>query len=192
MVAFFFSTPLHSAQSVWTSLPAWHGDIEAPADRSARLQRIDLAVTRAVKVATCDGGRIEGCKKEWRYAAADLQWLLIAQAFFETRLAVHVHEDRCRVKIGECDSGRAKSLWQIQATPLVPVQEWKTLGGADQASTDAAAIAAMRVLSRNYNRCRSIAGAISGYATGHTCNWKPAQVRARWIRRKRKLYSPRL
>jgi hypothetical protein len=178
---------------VWEKLKAWHGDVETKEDRHARLTMVDISIDRAVERATCDKDE-KNCKPLWKGNKEDLRWILIGQSYFETHFAKHVHADECRVKLGECDGGNAKSLWQIQKTSnaLPEVGWWDTIGGIDQASTDRAAWAATRILSRTYNRCKSISGAISMYATGRTCFWEDGPKRARWISRARARYSPRM
>src|SRR5690606_28088831 len=105
-------------------------------------------------------------------------------AFFETRLALHVHAGACRVEIGECDSGRAISLWQLQSGYHLPVERWRTLSGTDLESTRDAAIEASRALARGRNYCNgSIEGAVASYATGKSCHWKGAASRIKFVRR---------
>ena len=185
-----------SRATVWEKMAPWHGDVETKEERLARLKVIDIAIDRAVEQATCDK-KDKGCKPQWRGAKEDLRWLLIGQAYFETHLAQHVHEDKCRAKLGECDSGKAKSLWQIQKASNALLQQdgpdwWESIGGVDQAATDKAAWAATVILSRTYNRCRSISGAISMYATGKTCFWEEGRKRAIWIGKARAHYAPRI
>ncbi len=187
------------------SFPAWHGDKEGEDDRKARLAVIAQAIDEAVALATCrkiveeeppkreqrphqaaEGGpkkdEHEGCRLLWRYDPRELGFLLLSQAFFETRLALHVHEGNCRVEIGECDGGRAIGLWQLQAGYHLPVEKWETLAGTDLESTRAAALEAARILGRGRNYCGSMEGAIASYATGSRCSWKHSDMRARYTR----------
>lgn len=122
------------------------------------------------------------CTRMWSGDPRVLGFLLLAQAYFETHLARHVHEGKCRAHIGECDSGRAISLWQLQAGPHLPKAEWETLGGSDLGATRLAALEATRALSRGANYCGTLRGAIGLYATGQTCNWKPAVRREAFVR----------
>ncbi len=122
------------------------------------------------------------CRPIWRGDRAELAFLLLAQAYFETRLALHVHQGRCRSHLGECDSGRAIGLWQLQAGGHLPKERWSTLAGTDLAATTRAAWEAARALSRGRNYCGSLTGAVSLYATGRTCRWVPAAKRADYVR----------
>ena len=115
-----------------------------------------------------------------------LAFMLLGQAFLETRLALHVHQGKCRK--GECDSGKAISLWQLQYGPHLSKEEWATFAGTDVDATRRAALEASRALSRGYNYCRSIPGAISLYATGRHCTWEPALKRAYFIQKLLKRY----
>ncbi len=119
------------------------------------------------------------CKRIWAGTQRELGFLLLAQAFFETRLALHVHEGNCRKEIGECDSGRAVSLWQLHAGYHLPVERWRELSGTDLESTRDAALEAARALGRSRNLCGTTEGAVANYATGRGCVWKPAEERVR-------------
>lgn len=196
-----------------TTLTPWYGDVETEQERRERLETIAVAIAEAVEVATCskteksegkgrakpaaDGKRREAkaarnksekdepaeCRRLWQGDPRVLAFMLLGQAYFETRLALHVHEGRCRTKLGECDTGRAISLWQLQAGHHLPKEKWKTLSGTDLASTRLAALEAAKIVSRSHNFCGSMSGAISLYATGKSCHWAPSQQRARFIRR---------
>ncbi len=120
------------------------------------------------------------CKRIWAGTQRDLGFLLLAQAFFETRLALHVHQGNCRKEIGECDSGRAISLWQLHAGYRLPVERWRELSGTDLDSTRAAALEAARALGRSFNMCGTTEGAVANYATGRGCVWKPAEERLKF------------
>jgi hypothetical protein len=168
----------------------WHGDVEEPEARTERLALIAQAISEAVDIATCSARETESskgststCQRLWNGDPRELGFLLLAQAYFETRLAKHVHEGNCRAHIGECDSGRAISLWQLQWGPHLAKDEWEKLGDSSLQATRSAALVAARSLGRSYNYCRSLPGAISLYATGQTCNWRPAAKRAAFVRR---------
>ncbi len=119
------------------------------------------------------------CKRIWAGTQRELGFLLLAQAFFETRLALHVHEGNCRKEIGECDSGRAVSLWQLHAGYHLPVERWRELSGTDLESTRDAALEAARARGRSRKFCGTTEGAVANYATGRGCVWKPAEERVR-------------
>lgn len=171
------------------SFPSWYGDLESTEDRVSRLAMIALAIDDASLAAVC--GRPEdksvredapSCIKLWQGDQQELAFLLLTQAFFETRLALHVHQGNCRSHLGECDSGRATSLWQLQAGGHLPEEHWAKLAGTTLESTTLAAREATRALGRGLNYCGSVEGAVSLYATGRTCNWSPAAKRVRFMK----------
>lgn len=123
------------------------------------------------------------CTPLWHGSARSLAFLLLAQAYFETRLAAHIHQGNCRIRLGECDGGKAASLWQLQHGPHLSKERWQRLQGDDLAATSLAAYEAARVLSRGRNHCGSQVGAVSLYATGSTCSWEPAKKRVAFSRR---------
>lgn len=130
-------------------LPAHVTDLDEPeADRLARLSLIADAID----------------------AATDDQLVraaLVVLAWHETRLARYVHEERCSDGprgARECDSGRARGLWQIHDAP-----EWSVPD-----SIEAQAALAARLWRGYRHRCRidsrdDIAGAFVGYGTGGKC-----------------------
>jgi hypothetical protein len=137
----------------------------------------DSGASDGAKPARPESGR---CKRIWAGTQRELGFLLLAQAFFETRLALHVHQGNCRKEIGECDSGRAISLWQLHAGYRLPVERWRELSGTDLESTRDAALEAARALARSYNFCGTTEGAVANYATGRGCIWKPAEERLKF------------
>lgn len=159
-------------------------DEKAPAAATAKPAESPLTASKASPEGA-EGERAgsdssgKPCKKIWSGTQRELGFLLLAQAFFETRLALHVHEGNCRKEIGECDSGRAVSLWQLHAGYRLPVERWRTLAGTDLESTRDAAVEAARALSRSKNFCGTTEGAVANYATGKGCVWKPAEERVR-------------
>lgn len=129
------------------------------------------------------------CSPVWYGSPKDLAFLLLTQAYFETRLAAHIHAGACRVKLGECDGGKAASLWQLHHGRQLSKERWKKLSGTSFPPTARAAYEAARALGRGRNHCRSMAGAISLYATGKTCSWAPAQQRLKFSARLSEKYS---
>jgi hypothetical protein len=184
------------------SFTPWHGDAESEAERAARLTTIAEAIHIAAQNAVCaqdapalpplgdeppEASAPEGgpppCVRLWNGDARQLAFLLLTQAYFETHLAQHVHEGNCRVHLGECDGGRATSLWQLHYGPHLAKERWEKLAGTDLAATAHSAYEASRALSRGRNHCGSVVGAISLYATGRSCSWEPAEQRATFLER---------
>jgi hypothetical protein len=162
-------TKLEAAQSV--------DDVSKSAQPLGESAKVDGAVDAAP--APSASAKTKPCKRIWAGTQRELGFLLLAQAFFETRLALHVHEGNCRKEIGECDSGRAVSLWQLHAGYHLPVERWRELSGTDLESTRDAALEAARALGRSRNLCGTTEGAVANYATGRGCVWKPAEERVR-------------
>ena len=162
------------------SLPAYKEDSESLEERTARLTVVATAIDGASARAVC-ADEPEGCRRIWPGTRKELSMLLLTQAWHETRLAKRIHEDRCRPK--ECDGGRAKSLWQMHASHVLPRNVWATIGGTDQASTSRAAWYAARYLAGSRHRCAKggdwVAPTISAYATGNVCEWRGARKRER-------------
>jgi hypothetical protein len=162
------------------SFQAAYGDHESAEQREARMSIIADAVVDASEHATCSGvyeGDV-GCEVIWHGDVAALEALLVTLAGFESNFSRRIHEGHCLP--GECDSGHAKSLWQLHAGELVPMSVWSEIGAATTESTALAAYSAAKVLGYSADRCGgSIEGAISMYATGSTCHWAGAAKRAR-------------
>lgn len=161
-------------------LKPFHMDGETAEERESRYETIAVATEGAVEHVTCTGmWAVPECTPKWKGKPERLAVLMLSQAYLESGLARHVHEGRCRVKIGECDHGRARSPWQLQYTELVG-EDWWQMRGSDQRATSIAAIGAATVLSVGLNGCRTLEGAISMYATGKSCRWAGAEPRVRF------------
>ena len=165
-------------------------DHEAPAERSARMETVAKAIEYAASRATCGGAFSEWreCSPVYPGDRIELAALLSATAQKETNLARHVHEGHCFA--GECDSvvirgqliHRARSLWQVHFNPAFR-EEWPNLLGTATWPTNDAAWAAALVLSATKQRCRTLAGAISGYVGSPDCRWEGAEDRLNLMRR---------
>lgn len=171
--------------AVLMTLPPWYQDAkkEEPSARAARMEVIAYGIATAVGRATCRVVKDPKCKPVWLRSEEELGLLLVMKGWWESRFALHIHQDKCRVKIGECDAGRAKSPWQLQMSLSLPSKDWSRIGGVDKTSTMLAASAAAVVLVRSYGRCKTLEGAISLYATGKSCKWSKAKDRLLYFRR---------
>lgn len=188
-----FTESLLAAALTFTS---WNGDTETEEARTIRLRTIAEAINIATLHAVCftdappfpalpgeeDSTELP-CQPIWRGSPRELALLLLTQAYFETHLAQHVHEGKCRVHLGECDGGKATSLWQLQAGGHLAASRWEKLSGTSLAATTHAAYEASRALARGRNYCGNVRGAVALYATGRTCRWQPAQARVSFLRR---------
>ena len=162
-----------------------HMDTETWDEREERMTIIANSVMFAADWATCtDQPAEEECKPIWGRSRKELAFLLVTQAIFESTLAQHVHENRCRLELTECDAARkwdkatekyvyrqkAFSLWQLQRFRDIPMKHWKFISSG-VGGTRAAAWYAARRLSSAYGACRTLEGAVSRYAKGHDCWW---------------------
>lgn len=156
-------------------------DPEAAEDYAARMGVVAAAIESAVTATP-----------HYRGEPRELASALVALAWYEGGLLRRIHAGACRP--GECDwvhvgpapwqgYPRARSLWQLHATRLVPAREWATLTGTDLDATTRAATAAARVLTEGRRRCGSLTGALSAYAGSRSCRWRGAPGRAWTVRR---------
>lgn len=164
------------------ALQPYFGDGETPEDRRERIETIASSIDTVAMYGACEATDADCDSRAWvvgdgRLKRLELTAALMVVGRFESGYARHVHENKCRLKIGECDNGRARSPWQFQRTDLTRVQWW-AYRGADQRSTDMAAYAAAKVLGRARVNCGSWEGAFAQYATGGGCHWKWAPMRA--------------
>lgn len=169
--------------SILLTLPPNHLDQETEIARRDRLEVIATAINYASSAVTCDGYGPE-CEAEFPGTKVEIAFLLITTGRFESGFAENVHKDRCRPY--QCDVSidiygkihfRARTPWQMQRHGEAKLY-WDHMMGADQLSTNYAAYAAARMLSRSKRACGSIPGAISMYAHGRSCQWKHANERA--------------
>jgi hypothetical protein len=169
------------------ALPPHHLDEESPEARRARLSVVGQAIDEASARATCrDAADDPSCVRQWPGNEQDLGILLVTQAYWESRLALNVHEGRCRSY--ECDpfinprtgrlEHRSRSLWQLQRSSLIE-EEWTGLEGVSLEATRNAAYAAAKLLGRGLRACHTVQGAISRYAGVGRCTWSGAAARHR-------------
>lgn len=182
--------------STWPG--AWYppdAEPETPVEREKRYATIAVSIEEATNLATChERGE---CDPIWIGSRDELAGVLATQGWWESRFAWHVHAGFCRLTIGECDAARtadgrlyarALSVFQLQQSLMVPTRVWKRIAGTSYAHTRLSAIAAARVLAHARRRCAKgeptwwVSPTIAAYATGHTCHWSRAGVRARWYR----------
>lgn len=151
-----------------------HRTTEPDEAYAERLGHISAAIATASEYYAC---RDEGTSPCWPGPPAELAGVLLELAYDESGLVLWVHKQGPRKDNG----GMAISLWSLHSWTLVPIDEWRTLGGLD--GTARSAMAAGRVITWARARCRSTYGAIALYATGRRCSWKGARARAWRARR---------
>ena len=171
---------------VLLTLPPWWQDRKEE-NREDRIEIIAQATEHATDRATCRG-QSETCRPLWPPEQRDDLILLLATlAWHETRLARHVHENRCRR--WECDPYHSRGQllhssrgpWQVKRATLP--ERWEEIRGADLESTKLGAWAAARTLSLARRKCRTLPGAVSMYATGRECSWKGTAERMTTFRK---------
>lgn len=147
--------------------------------RVARFRVVANAVYAASLRATCTDSD-PGCVRIWPGSVRSLEAMLLTLGWYESGFTQRIHAGRCRK--GECDGGRATSLWQLQASGKLPLPEWRELAGTSEEATERAAWAAARALSVARASCPSAGGwergTIARYATGRSCSWSGAEMRA--------------
>lgn len=175
-------TPAEATLIILGTITPYFGDHEEPIDRTVRYEVISSSIDTAARYGACEKGDPDCDDRAWVVGDGSIKRLeltaaLIVLGRFESGYARHVHQNRCRVLIGECDNGRARSPWQFQRTELTR-RQWWSYKGADQRSTETAAYAAAIVLGRARANCGSWEGAFAQYATGGACKWKYSAPRA--------------
>lgn len=172
---------------VLMSLQPYYQDKESVTDRKVRMEIIAEAIDEAVDAHMCLNDYVstadDPCTPLWKGNRLELAVMMLNLAWHESALAKHIHEDKCDVKRGECDGGRAKSLWQIQYTPKVKRDLWWSLGGVGYTPTFLSAHTAGNILAGAHNGCRTWEGAVASYATGKGCKWSGAAKRVEQFHR---------
>lgn len=161
-------------------LTPFHLDTEDVAEREARLTTLAVGMTKVAEFATCTGDYEDDsdCKRTFSGSPVELAVGLYTIGKWESYFAQHIHEDKCRIHIGECDGGRAKSNFQVQATGPVKLLLWQQIGGTDERSTKLAAWAATLMWSRAW-RCGTPERAFAAYATSRCdADYEAAELRA--------------
>jgi hypothetical protein len=153
-------------------------DTEPQPAYADRLQTIALAI----EAETVD---VPG----WRWGQHALAAAVLVVAYNESRFARDVHAGE---RFG--DTGRRSAcLMQIQSSPLVPLNTWRTIVGVDLAATRACIRAGITVLSYSARRCAGratqltrahMARILGLYGSGKGCRPYPSAERraASWAR----------
>lgn len=168
------TTPLEAwALAALQSMVVYREDVGNP-EKPAQLAMIAKATTEAARE-----------QKGWPLSAQRLVAAQLGIGENETHWSLRIHRNECDLKKGECDAGRAISLFQLHAKPLSSPEIWPTLGFMTFESTKLSAKEAARVFVRSYLYCAAtglpddrIAMAYAAYA-GRGCQldkwqgWKP-------------------
>jgi hypothetical protein len=184
--------------AILLTLPQYENDInvETQQQHQDRLETFSYAIAEASHESVCENNNnAQFC---WTKTELELSMLLVSKAWHETRFSQHIHAGKCNP--GECDTVwktwtspktqqqvkyaayyKARSNWQIHRnSTYVSQEEWKNMPGTSLLSTKTSAIVAARMLGFTYDRCKTLTGAISLYATGKSCKWSGARNRV-WL-----------
>lgn len=177
--------------SLLLALPAYRGDNETAQTRLERIRLVASATSSAAMHASCLGPwkSADWCVPVWHRSPFEISRLLITIGHFESNFAEHVHANRCRLNLGECDADKvngrwvatAVGPWQTKLVYLAPDERRYVATGATEHGTYVAAYAAARIVSRAYDTCRSIVGALALYGTGRACVWSGAVKRTEFF-----------
>jgi hypothetical protein len=184
--------------AILLTLPQYENDsnIETPSQHQDRLETFSNAIAQASHESVCENNN--NAAYCWHGSELELSMLLISKAWHETRFSQHIHAGKCNP--GECDTVwktlinpkthaqiryaayyKARSNWQIHRNyTYVSQEEWHNMPGTSLLSTKTSAIVAARMLGFSFDRCKTISGAISLYATGKSCKWSGARNRV-WL-----------
>lgn len=175
---------------VLLSIQPAYSDGETWRERETRMQVVAASIATVSNEATCtltEEVAPQDCKRIWPGSPKELATILVAKAWWESKLAKNVHEDKCESY--QCDpykkkdgtvGHRARSIWQVQKTSFVRGTEWNEMKGSSLVATTAAARVAARALSSAYSWCGSVYGAFSGYGGTIGCKSKLVANRYRW------------
>jgi hypothetical protein len=163
---------------------------EPPAERAERMATIAKAIDYASSRVTCSGPWSEvECDRRYPGSQVELASLLLAIGHMESGFAGPIQDGRCRDH--ECDAyrrsdgtvaHRARSYWQVHRNSRLE-EVWDEMVGIEQWPTNNSAWAAAIVLAGHRYRCKTVLGALSGYAGVPSCDWDSAQERATFAKR---------
>jgi hypothetical protein len=95
------------------------------------------------------------------------------------------HESGFDKRVQACRRCIAHSFWQLERAPAWDAEKWESFVGVTLEAISAAALESSRQMAHGRRVCRTEAGAVTHYATGHLCKsrkfGKQAQLRAKEI-----------
>jgi hypothetical protein len=179
--------------TVLMSLQSVDPPTETLVERVDRMTNIARAIEYAADRATCTrtfSGWTD-CQPIYLGPAEDIEVPLISLGYQESGFLLRVHSGNCYTN--ECDAirltngaivHRARSPWQVHWNPSIK-EEWQYMLGTDQWQTANAAWSAAVIYTKAFRRCRTVEGAVSGYAGWKTCRWPEAAKRVAFMDRVR-------
>lgn len=123
------------------SLTVFHEDVGSQ-DKGTQIGMIAESVRQAALDA-----------KGWPLSRKALIAAELAMVDNETHASLRIHRNECNLQKGECDGGRAISLFQLHANALSSPAVWPALGFMTFESTLMSAREASRILTRSYLYC---------------------------------------
>lgn len=165
------------------TFPTFHEDVgeQFSVRKQEQAQMIATAIDQAVDESS-----------GWPDSKRELASLMLTIAWHETRLSLRIHDGRCKPL--ECDRGRARGLWQLQAQRSLPRERWLLVAGLNPEATDGAAREAARFVVRSRRMCAVatrgrawIGPTLTAYA-GRGCGGRLPDLQAR-IRTYRRLLT---
>jgi len=194
-------TSVEKVSAHLVSLPLWWEDarLEKPEDRK---ERLDIVADTQLDVAyelTCTGVYdTPECEPQFHSDYRKLVGLIITAGFWETRYARRIQLGDCKKKgekmpLGgvasrnECDSGRARSVYQVQKNGAYPEELWDNALGLDWQSHRDAAMAAGLTFSHAWKKCygnHGDYGVWGAYAIGKCATVEKGVARARSYRKR--------
>lgn len=165
------------------SLPTFHEDVgeHYAEQKREQAQMIATAIDQAVQQ-----------NGDWPDGRRELATLMLTVAWHETRLSLRIHDGRCKPL--ECDRGKARGLWQLQAHRSLPKERWLRVAGFNPEATRTAAREAAIALVRSRRMCsvatrgRDWVGATLTAYAGVGCGGRLPDLNAR-IRTYRRLLN---
>lgn len=153
-----------------------------PGPAPEHAETVSESISSATLAATCEGQwQGTGCRAVWPRSRRELGAGLVVVAYFESAFLARIQRNECRLKIGECDNGFARSYWQTHRHWVPDEMWWHEMIGIDYEAITRSAYMASRALGAGYKKCKSREGALTAYAIGR-CKGDVvrAKMRARW------------
>jgi len=186
--------------------PWWDDRKEDPKERQDRFTQLTQAQWDVVDELTCTGSYANAddhqesdgplCVVQFPGKKEHLVTMLMTAGFWESRFSRRIQAGDC--KEGECDGGRARSVYQVQNNGTFPSELWENAEGLDWDSTRSATKASALTLSAAYRACAKthrtnvVRAVFSAYARG-TCTTNIHGVkRSSWYDRRLALLNKNL
>lgn len=162
----------------------------ADPDHYGRLANVAGGIELASDWATCSGAwRSLPCTRQWPGPRTQVAAVLYAIGDGETGFRWRYQAGHCR--IDECDGRvlfdgvsipKSAGPFQVQRARAIPPEWHAAFIGTTPTAAVHQCLGAARAISIHRRSCKTIRGALSGYATGKSCDWSGADARERRYR----------